>query len=136
MSLSAATNCDRGRAQYKRQSAKESLASKIHHYKKKRTDNTINLYKKNFNRIIPQHHYEQRKGVDQTYIVQKEVPFKKMTKKDGFEPVMREEAAARNIELTEEEMTNYNNFIKKFKQHVRNKDKFKPMITFERFKWY
>ena len=68
----------------------------------KRTNNKINLYKKNFKLIIPQHRYEKIKEFDQTFIIQNNFPFKKTTKKDDFEPEVREEAGARNIEFTEE----------------------------------
>ena len=66
----------------------------------------------------------------------KEVPFKKMTKKAGFQPVILEEMRRRGIQLSEEEKKNYTVTIWRFKEHIGNKGHFSPLLPFERFKWY
>ena len=69
----------------------------------KRAEETVALYKDNFERTDrAPHKYERQTTIDQTYLIQNRVPFKKMTAVGGFQRIMLEEAIARGISFTDD----------------------------------
>ena len=103
----------------------------------KRAEETVALYKDNFERTdLAPHKYERRTTIDQTYLLQNRVPFKKMTAVGGFKKIMLEEAIERNITLSADEQKKHSVVKKKLKEHEDNCESFKPKLPYERFKWY
>ena len=115
----------------------DSLHVPTKRFRNVRVAETFQLYRDNFDRDdLPQHKYAKRTKIDKTALSKKEVLFKKMTVKGGFKQVMLEEIAARKITLTPEEQGNYTLLIKRFKKKVGSNKSFKPVLPFERFKWW
>ena len=120
----------------KRTEAKERIMSNDQTYKKVRTNKTVQSFVDNRSKVCDPHRYEARTGVDHTDLICGRVPFSAMTKKRGFDKVVLEEIAARNITLTDDEKKNYTKTIKRLKTHEGNNKSFKPVLPFEQFRWY
>ena len=115
----------------------EGLTQNDSQWSKERHDNMVSLYQENFGRTdLPLHQLEQQKELDTTDLVVSRVPFKKMTKVNGFSKLLCEEADAREIVMTHDERNKISVVKEKIKQHEGNEVSFKPCLPFERFAWY
>ena len=115
---------------------KQVIAETKNHFRKKRCDETLVLYKENITKTLPLHKFEKRTGVDHTPLIQGKVPFCEMKKNKGFAPAIYAEVRARNIVLTEQEWGNYPTVIKKLKENEGDDKCFKPVMPFDNFVWF
>ena len=115
---------------------KNKIVKSSEQYRTKRIDDTIKLYKDNFDKEVPVHRFEKRTGVDHTYLIKNEVPFSEMTKVAGFRPAIMDEIAARGITMTPEQMKNFNVVKRILKDHEGNEKSFRPKLDYKRFQWW
>ena len=116
---------------------RKGLTSNEKQFKTICKNEVVSLYHENYSRTdLPRHHFEERTELAHTCLVKEEVPFKKMTATGGFQKILLEEANARNIQLTEDERKKHSIVKKKVQEHEGNNLAFKPVLPYERFKWY
>ena len=100
---------------------KDKHACKTNQFKVVRTSEEINAFLQNINNNLPENIATTAlPTITPTSLIAKIVPFSAMTKKDGWENAIRDELAARNVNIDAFCNTNYRNLLKLLKDHEGN----------------
>ena len=96
----------------------------------------VQLYRENYSRTDIEYHYEKWTMLDQIYLFQGRVPFKKITAVAGFAAWMLEVADIRKIVLDDNDPKKHSIVIKKLKEHRKGKYSIKHQLPLKQLKFY
>ena len=117
-----------------RKNLKRSLTCQHLQFKKERITKKVNRVIARVHLELPPNMYQRRVVQTLTPLIERKIQYGKLKKKYNMQQI-RSELTARGLSIKFDEKTNWTTLIKLLKEHEKDKKYFKPLTSYDSFKW-